>query len=409
MTAGYDYSVPRLTAPGGVPSRLFFGCGVVLGLLVLGAVSVWPARATDSAARATQDGWWNRLQGPVEGEAEANPIRPLVPALPVSPTVPGDAIAVGASGGQVDKIAAVDIEVALPAGARLEALTLRLSESPANGANVNADTARVAACPAVTPWGPSKNAAWNDRPQGDCTLAQATGKRSDDGAWAFDLTPLGVGWTHSVAAPARYGVVLAVEPTPGVTQVSWRDFDSGHIDLELTATMPPPVSPAASTAGAADHPSGSSINPAGAFSADSLRSVPPGAGTFVLGMVIPDPLVVPSGAPAFPPASASATDASSSALGPAESPVSQAAATGSAPSPRVPARPPVGFWEHVPASAALLPPVALGLAVLLGVALGPAGRPEPVFRRSGGLSRALARHKGSGETSPENHEGGFTQ
>jgi hypothetical protein len=55
------------------------------------------------------------------------------------------------------------------------------------------------------------------------------------------------------------------------------------------------------------------------------------------------------------------------------------------------ADPAVGFWEEIPTPIALLVPVAAGLVVLIGVVLGPVGRPSPVFRREGGLSRALAR------------------
>src|SRR5581483_2976712 len=90
----------------------FFG----LSLLVIAPGS--PARAAeDRAGVATQSGWWNRLQGPVDGEPEANPVRPLVPPGPTPATVPADAIAVGASGGQVDKVAAVGIDPAVSAGA----------------------------------------------------------------------------------------------------------------------------------------------------------------------------------------------------------------------------------------------------------------------------------------------------
>src|SRR5204862_547411 len=86
-------------------------------------------------ASVRQDGWWTRLQGPQEGEPEGNPIRPLVPAIPKPPNVPADAIAVGATGGQVDKVAAVGIDVALADGAMLDGLVLRLKETDANGAN----------------------------------------------------------------------------------------------------------------------------------------------------------------------------------------------------------------------------------------------------------------------------------
>ncbi|HEV3364731.1 MAG TPA: hypothetical protein VG795_11470, partial [Acidimicrobiia bacterium] len=73
---------------------------------------------------------------------------------------------------------------------------------------------------------------------------------------------------------------------------------------------------------------------------------------------------------------------------PAEAPLVAAPAD---PGPVLHARPAVGFWEHVPGPTALLVPVAVGVAVVVSVTLGPAGRPSPVFRREGGLSRALAR------------------
>jgi hypothetical protein len=70
------------------------------------------------------------------------------------------------------------------------------------------------------------------------------------------------------------------------------------------------------------------------------------------------------------------------------------AAPAAGPGPEGQARPAVDFWERLPASTALLVPVAVGLAVLIGLALGPGGRPTPVHRREGGLSRALARRSG---------------
>src|SRR2546430_12516557 len=43
------------------------------------------------------------------------------------------------------------------------------------------------------------------------------------------------------------------------------------------------------------------------------------------------------------------------------------------PGPVLRARPAVDFWEHVPTPTALLLPAAVGLAVLIGVVLGPTG------------------------------------
>jgi hypothetical protein len=56
-----------------------------------------------------------------------------------------------------------------------------------------------------------------------------------------------------------------------------------------------------------------------------------------------------------------------------------------------------GFWEGVPTRTVLLIPVALGLALLVAWALGPSGRPQPVRKRAGGLSRALDRRRGGGD------------
>src|SRR5438105_409959 len=132
-----------------------------LALLLVAATPAVPARGADSPMEShsspTQDGWWNRLQGPAEGEPDGNPLRPFFPAIPRPPTVPGDAIAASAGAGQVDKVAAVGIGVAVADGATLDGLTLRLKESPAAGANTGAETAKVTACPATVPWGPAQN------------------------------------------------------------------------------------------------------------------------------------------------------------------------------------------------------------------------------------------------------------
>src|ERR671915_2044641 len=93
-----------------------------LAVLFLISASAAPAQATESRGAATQDGWWNRLQGPQEGEPAGNPIRPLVPALPKPPNVPADAISAGVTAGQVDKVAAVGIDVLLAPGATLDGL-----------------------------------------------------------------------------------------------------------------------------------------------------------------------------------------------------------------------------------------------------------------------------------------------
>ena len=349
----------------------------------------------ESRGAPTQDGWWNRLQGPAEGEPDGNPVRPFVPAVPKPPTVPGDAIATSAGAGQVDKVAAVGIDLALADGAVLDGLTLRLSESPAGGANVGAEMAKVTACPATVAWGPGQNAAWRERPASDCSLGSADGSRAADGTWTFDLTALGRLWADPPGGPgvspvgsaplAPNGVVLSVDPagSPSPVQVSWLNFDSGKVAVELRATPAVPT-PAADAGPAASAPvtAASSAPPYVDGAADS-RTFAQGAG------ISADPFVYPSGLPTF----AAAPAGSDAAAGiPSESPgEATLVAAPDRSDPVLRARPVFGLWERLPAPTVLLVPVAVGLAVLIGVVLGPMARPSPVFRREGGLSRALAR------------------
>jgi len=372
---------------------LFRSCALGIGLLVLVSGPVGPAGAGESRGTATQDGWWNRVQGPADGEPDGNPVRPLVPAIPKPPNVPADAIAVGATAGQADKVAAVGIDLSLADGASVDGLVLRLKEAEGNGANFGADKAKVVACPATGPWGPGQNAAWRDRPVADCGLGSAEGTRGDDGIWTFDLVAIGRLWADPTAALAANGVVLAVDPasSPPSVQISWLNVDSGEVAVELTATPPGPAATPAGGAPADAAPVAAEAAPA----APSVVTAAAASGAFPSGGATAEPFASSFGsgtAGAMTPTGIDSTGAAETGS-PAE--VALNPAPGGAP-PVLQARPAVDFWEHVPAPTALLVPVALALAVLVGMALGPAGRPSPVFRREGGLSRALARRNPGG-------------
>jgi hypothetical protein len=307
--------------------------------------------------------------------------------------VPADAISAGATAGQVDKVAAVGIDVALADGASLDGLVLRLKESDANGANFGADKAKVLACPATAPWGSGQNAAWRDRPVADCSLGSAEGARAADGTWTFDLAAIGQLWADPFAPLAAYGVVLSVDPaaSPSSVQVSWLNFETGSVAVELAATPP---APGAATNGGliATEPTAAPATTASGPSLDSAADSRafPDTGSGAAGS-----LTYPSG-PAADASTPPASDVSSSGAPPESPAEATLAAAPDQPGPVLRARPAVGFWEHVPAPTALLVPVALGLAVFVSVTLGPAGRPSPVFRREGGLSRALARRTPGG-------------
>ena len=369
---------------------------LAIGLLLLVTTPVSPASAADSRGAASQDGWWNRLQGPAEGEPEGNPLRALGPAVPPPPNVPAGAIATSGGAGQVDKVAAVGIDVVLADGARVEGLTLRLEEATGGGANVGAEQARVLACPATMPWGPGQNGSWRDRPTADCGVASAEGVRAADGTWAFDLTSLGRLWGDPFAPLAANGVVLSVDPvSPSPVQVSWLNVASGQIAVELMAT---PGAPLPDDTGDPTAPHPLAAAPPAPPSGGPYLDSPADRRAFPIdsGGVASDPAAFSSGQPAFAPATPPATDSAESAL-PVGPPTEAAlpAPPAEAPVPRAGAA--VDFWERVPTPTALLVPVAIGLAVLMSVVLGPGGRPSPVFDREGGLSRALARRRPGGE------------
>lgn len=396
MTGGYPLFVFRLLWAVRVLGRRCT-LGVAATVLAVSGAPVWPASALESgsagAAAATQDGWWNRAQGPQEGEPAGNPIRPLVPRLPAPPTVPADGVAVGSVFGTPDKVAAVGIEVALPEGGVVDSLTLRLTEAPGRGANTNSETAKVLACPVTVPWGPDKNANWADRPQADCELARAEGVRAVDGTWTFDLTPMGALWAEPSAALAHNGVLLAVDPSgaPGVIQVSWLDFDSGNVAVDLVASVTP-VDPGR-LAEAPPAPAEGEVAPAPAAPPGTPAAIPFAAAA----APEPDPAAF-SDPYAYAGGATSAGFGSFAGTADVPAPVASEEQATLLVAPRAEAtddalriRPAVGFWEDVPAPTVVLVPVALGLALLIGLVLGPGGRPLPVWPRAGGLSRALAR------------------
>jgi hypothetical protein len=343
-------------------------------------VGAGPANAAEApTAQANQDGWWNRLQGPQDGEPAGNPLRPAIPRLPAPPTVPADSIAVGASANQVDKVAAVGIDVLAPAGGTVEAMTLRLKQSPGNGSNINADMAKVSACPITTPWGPDKNANWADRPQADCNLAKVEGMRGAEGEWTFDLTPLGSLWVDPASGVLPNGVLLSAEAVPGVVQVSWVGLDAGGIAIDLAASAPPEDGTFGSSSGDATStfPTTPTEEPTYTATETGLGFDDGSSSSFSS-----DPSTI-SGQAEFD------TAAPTESAGAAAPTVPPATTSGG----RSLKTRPVKVWGNLPPSTVLLLPAVLSLALLLGWALGPTGRPLPAHHREGGLSRALARRR----------------
>jgi hypothetical protein len=154
--------------------------------------------------------------------------------------------------------------------------------------------------------------------------------------------PLGALWTDPYASLPQNGVAPSVDSPASLSlaQVSWPNFDSGNGAVE-------------------------SLGTAGSSDAYMVRAPTDDTSAQVTAESVGQ--VVPVAAPPFRPRP-------------------QAIRTRHA----------AGFWEDVPIPTALLIPVALGLALLVARALGPSGRPQPVGKRAGGLSRALDRRTGGG-------------
>jgi hypothetical protein len=325
----------------------------VLTLLALASPPATRAEIGAQSAGADKSGWWYRFQGPQEGEPADNPVRRAIPPNETVPsTVPRDAIAVGAFGGQPDKVAAVGIVIDEPAGTLLLNLTLTMRESTASNANSNAAQARVFACPITDFWAPTQTGRWVDRPAADCNRGKITGQRAPDGTWTFDLALLGILWLAKDGSLSQNGVRLEVDPASGqgIMQVSWT-----MTSIAVSTQASPPASTPAPT------PFVAPVQPS--------VDVP----------VPPD--TTPVAAPPVAPAEALPTVE-------LVQPTRAAVQLGDP-----------NLFGDLPWAALLLIPLLAGLALLVGFVLGPAGEPQTMLHREGAVSRALARREAASKVS----------
>ena len=339
---------------------------VAAALLTMSLLGFAPASAGAEEAIISQDGWWNRLQGPQPSEP-TNPLRPVIgPFISPPNSVPANAIAVGAQGGEPDKVAAVGIILDAAEGAIADRLILTLKEAPGNGANLNSGSAKISACPITGFWAGTRNGQWIDRPACDDSQSVA-GVREPDGTWKFDLTLLAMTWLDPTSTIGQNGVLLveAVD-APQSFQVSFLDAASGGITTDLAVT-------------------------GGGFS---------GSGDFEFTedvAVTDDSSFSDTGSTSFDTGSSvgSVTAATPTTRAP------RAAADRTVAAPVVRAQPVVGktkLFGNLSAATLLLVPLALAVAVVIGFLLGPAGEPSATRRREGGVSRALAARRSSHNT-----------
>jgi hypothetical protein len=347
-----------------VQLRPIQGATIVLVVAALTVLGPGPAegQAAPSAA-LTKNGWWTS-SGPG--------------------TVPPDGIAVSATAGETDKVAAFGVRIEVPAGVVVSSLVLRLQESAAPGANTDVTTqagrpqATVAACPITEAWEPADGGPSDEAPEADCDL-RSEGVRSSTGAWAFDLTATAARWADG--SLPQEGVLLTERIGPPLTfQVSYLDLSTGSPTIELSAVAaaetPPPPPP-----GAAEPPP----------TAETLPPVPPTVDVSLGGTGSPD-LALPEPEPI----GADPLGAEPEELDPAE-PVGDdavAAAPAAASTPRA-----TKVFGNLPPGLLLLVPIALAALLVTGVVVGPLGDPE-ITRRQGAVSSALARRTGADAPAP---------
>lgn len=340
---------------------------VCLGSVVLGVAapaSAKPDPGKTRGAEVTKTGWWwVANQPPAETGLVAYP-------QPTPPTVPAGSLPVAATAGEPEKVSAIELRLAAKPGALAEQATLVLQESAAPGASANAETAKILACPVTDGfWADGGAGRWEAQPAYDCDLAQAAGVRDAKGVWTFDVTSLASLWLAEGATGSPSLVLVEGAEAPDSFQVSFEGLAAKGIGFDATY-LKAPTFPSAGTGGtggtgAVGGPSGGSLSTGAGTSGGSLSSGSLGAGAPV------DAAPVDAG-------TAQTTD-----------PVAAETTPVAAPAVMQP------WYAGMPKGALLLVPVALGLAYLAMLALGPDAQPTTVSSRHG-VSRALERLRAAG-------------
>src|SRR5437016_3414416 len=200
---------------------------VFLGLLLAVGPVASARAASETRSAPTQSGWWNRLQGPAEGEPDGNPVRPFVPAVPKPPNVRADAARPLAGNGVV---LAVD-----SAG----------SPSPVQVSWLDVDSGHVAVELTATPAAPAPAPSAGAGPSAPKAAAAASpvpavAAPSVDSAAAARAFPAGSGGISAdpFAYPSGQPTFAAIEPSGTATAGSGAP-PAPPAEHEAALTVPP--------------------------------------------------------------------------------------------------------------------------------------------------------------------------
>lgn len=334
-------------------------------LLTTGAAGPGVRPGTTEGAEIVKTGWWWAAnETPLDATVAA-------PPQPSPPNVPKGALPVSAGGGEPEKFAALEFKLEAEPGGFVDSAVLVLRENTQPGATVNAESAKITACPVTESfWADGASGAWKARPTYDCELASAAGERdAKTGLWTFDITAVASLWTAEGHTGSTSVALVEAAEAPDSFQVAFDGPAAKGVGFRFVVDAPAGDAPVKAPGGVK---SSGDVDPAGVGSGSSGSTGAPG----------------PAAPLAGPPEVAPAADA------PAENPaVAGPATTATAPMASPVVAPP--WYSGIPAAGYALLPLALGLAYLLMLALGPDAQPAagPTQR---GVSRALERLRDAG-------------
>jgi hypothetical protein len=354
---------------------------LLLALLTTGAGKAEVRPGTAEGAELVKTGWWwQGNETPLDETA-------IAPPQPAPPNVPEGALPVSAAMGEPERYAALEFRLDAKPGEYAEDAVLVLRENTDPGATVNAEGAKVLACPVTESfWADGAAASWKARPAYDCELAGAVGERdAESGLWTFDLTTVASLWTAeghtgstSVAivegaeAPESFHVAFDGPARDGVGYRFVVGKAPKATALPEAAVAPPSAGGAGGPAPATGGTGSGSLFPA---SGDGGSAAAPIAGT----------AEVPPLAEAPAPAIAETAETADAATAPATADAVPVAAPAVVPA----------WYSGIPAAGYLLLPLVLGLGYLLMLALGPDAQPATGPAQHG-VSRALERLRTAG-------------
>lgn len=338
---------------------------LLLALLTTGAGNAGVRPGTAEGAELVKTGWW------WAGNDSPLDSTPVAPPQPSPPNVPKDALPVAAANGEPEKYTALEFKLEGEPGGVVNSAVLVLRENAERGATVNAETAKILACPVTEGfWADGAAGSWKARPAYDCDLGSAAGERdAASGLWTFDLTAVASLWLAEDHKGSTSVALVEGADAPESFQVAFDGPSAKGIGFAFDVGKAADTSLSALTGGTGTQVGGAA--PSG-----------PASGSLAGGTAAASPPL--GAAEVAPPADVAAAD-----------PSAVAAPTGAQTTPASSPFAAPAWYSGIPKAGYALLPLVLGLAYLLMLALGPDAQPAAGPTKHG-VGRALERLRAAG-------------